>query len=431
MSNLIVIGTQWGDEGKGKIVDLLSSEADTIVRFQGGHNAGHTLVVGDKIFKLSLLPSGIIRENKIAVIGNGVVLDPWKLLEEIEQLSSRGIKIGSERLIISENTPLILPFHKDLDLLREKRAGKEKIGTTGRGIGPAYEDKVGRRALRTGDLQNTDEIKRKLKNMKVHHDILRAGLGAPDINEEQLFHELKQVGEKIKTFIKPVWKILNKQIEKNQNILFEGAQGSMLDVDFGTYPFVTSSSTIAAAAAIGSGVAHNKIKSVLGITKAYTTRVGEGPMPTELTDNIGRYLAVEGNEKGTVTGRDRRCGWFDAPLVKRSCILNGVTSLALTKIDVLDKLETIKICTGYRVDKDELSDFPVTTSLTKKLTPIYEEIDGWNTSTVGLEKMSELPLNARIYIQRIEELTESKVSIISTGPERNQTITINSPFQSN
>ena len=431
MSNLIVIGTQWGDEGKGKIVDLLSSEADTIVRFQGGHNAGHTLVVGDKIFKLSLLPSGIIRENKIAVIGNGVVLDPWKLLEEIEQLSSRGIKIGSERLIISENTPLILPFHKDLDLLREKRAGKEKIGTTGRGIGPAYEDKVGRRALRTGDLQNADEIKRKLKNMKVHHDILRAGLGAPDINEEQLFHELTQVGEKIKTFIKPVWKILNKQIKKNQNILFEGAQGSMLDVDFGTYPFVTSSSTIAAAAAIGSGVAHNKIKSVLGITKAYTTRVGEGPMPTELTDNIGRYLAVEGNEKGTVTGRDRRCGWFDAPLVKRSCILNGVTSLALTKIDVLDKLETIKICTGYRVDKDELPDFPVTTSLTKKLMPIYEEIDGWNTSTVGLEKMSELPLNARIYIQRIEELTESKVSIISTGPERNQTITINSPFQSN
>ena len=430
MSNLIVIGTQWGDEGKGKIVDLLSSEADTIVRFQGGHNAGHTLVVGDKIFKLSLLPSGIIRENKIAVIGNGVVLDPWKLLEEIEQLSSRGIKIGSERLIISENTPLILPFHKDLDLLREKRAGKEKIGTTGRGIGPAYEDKVGRRALRTGDLQNADEIKRKLKNMKVHHDILRAGLGAPDINEEQLFHELTQVGEKIKTFIKPAWKILNQQIKKNQNILFEGAQGSMLDVDFGTYPFVTSSSTIAAAAAIGSGVAHNKIKSVLGITKAYTTRVGEGPMPTELTDNIGRYLAVEGNEKGTVTGRDRRCGWFDAPLVKRSCILNGVTSLALTKIDVLDKLETIKICTGYRVDKDELSDFPVTTSLTKKLTPIYEEIDGWNTSTVGLEKMSELPLNARIYIQRIEELTESKVSIISTGPERNQTITINSPFHS-
>ena len=431
MSNLIVIGTQWGDEGKGKIVDLLSSEADTIVRFQGGHNAGHTLVVGDKIFKLSLLPSGIIRENKIAVIGNGVVLDPWKLLEEIEQLSSRGIKIGSERLIISENTPLILPFHKDLDLLREKRAGKEKIGTTGRGIGPAYEDKVGRRALRTGDLQNADEIKRKLKNMKVHHDILRAGLGAPDINEEQLFHELTQVGEKIKTFIKPAWKILNQQIKKKQNILFEGAQGSMLDVDFGTYPFVTSSSTIAAAAAIGSGVAHNKIKSVLGITKAYTTRVGEGPMPTELTDNIGRYLAVEGNEKGTVTGRDRRCGWFDAPLVKRSCILNGVTSLALTKIDVLDKLETIKICTGYRVDNDELPDFPVTTSLTKNLMPIYEEIDGWNTSTVGLEKMSELPLNARIYIERIEELTESKVSIISTGPERNQTITINSPFQSN
>ena len=428
MGNLIIIGTQWGDEGKGKIVDLLSSEADTIVRFQGGHNAGHTLVVGDKVFKLSLLPSGIIRENKIAVIGNGVVLDPWKLLEEIEQLSSRGIKIGSERLMISENTPLILPFHKDLDLLREQKAGKEKIGTTGRGIGPAYEDKVGRRALRTGDLVNTDEIKRKLKNIKAHHDILRAGLDAPVIDEEQLFNELMIVGEKINTFIKPVWKILNEQIKKNKNILFEGAQGSMLDVDFGTYPFVTSSSTIAAAAAIGSGVAHNKIKSVLGITKAYTTRVGEGPMPTELTDSIGRYLALEGNEKGTVTGRDRRCGWFDAPLVKRSCVLNGVTSLALTKIDVLDKLEKIKICTGYTVDKEELSDFPVSTSLTKRLTPIYEEVDGWNTSTVGLEKISQLPLNARAYIQRIEELTESKVSIISTGPERNQTITINSPF---
>ncbi len=428
MSNLIVIGTQWGDEGKGKIVDLLSSEADIIVRFQGGHNAGHTLVVGDKVFKLSLLPSGIIRENKIVVIGNGVVLDPWKLLEEIEQLSSRGIKIGSERLMISENTPLILPFHKDLDLLREQKAGKEKIGTTGRGIGPAYEDKVGRRALRTGDLQNTDEIERKLKNIKAHHDILRAGLGAPDIDEEHLFNELIMVSKKINTFIKPVWKILNEQIKKNKNILFEGAQGSMLDVDFGTYPFVTSSSTIAAAAAIGSGVAHNKIGSVLGITKAYTTRVGEGPMPTELTDSIGRYLALEGNEKGTVTGRDRRCGWFDAPLVKRSCVLNGVTSLALTKIDVLDKLETIKICTGYTVDKEELSDFPVSTSLTKRLAPIYEEVDGWNTSTVGLEKICQLPINARAYIQRIEELTESKVSIISTGPERNQTITINSPF---
>ena len=428
MSNLIIIGTQWGDEGKGKIVDLLSSEADTIVRFQGGHNAGHTLVVGDNVFKLSLLPSGIIREKKIAVIGNGVVLDPWKLLEEIKQLSSRGIKIGSERLMISENTPLILPFHKDLDLLREQKAGKEKIGTTGRGIGPAYEDKVGRRALRTGDLQNTDEIKRKLKNAKAHHDILRAGLGAPHIDEEHLFNELITIGKKINTFIKPVWKILNEQIKKNKNILFEGAQGSMLDVDFGTYPFVTSSSTIAAAAATGSGVAHNKIESVLGITKAYTTRVGEGPMPTELTDSIGRYLALEGNEKGTVTGRDRRCGWFDAPLVKRSCVLNGVTSLALTKIDVLDKLETIKICTGYTVDKEELSDFPVSTSLTKRLTPIYEEIDGWKTSTVGFEKISQLPSNARAYIQRIEELTETKVSIVSTGPERNQTITINSPF---
>tara|TARA_B100001121_G_scaffold98262_1_gene86941 strand:- start:1506 stop:2798 length:1293 start_codon:yes stop_codon:yes gene_type:complete len=428
MSNLIIIGTQWGDEGKGKIVDLLSSEADTIVRFQGGHNAGHTLVIGDQVFKLSLLPSGIIRKNKIAVIGNGVVLDPWKLLEEIKQLNSRGIKVNSDRLIISENTPLILPFHKDLDLLREQKAGKEKIGTTGRGIGPAYEDKVGRRALRTGDLKDPNEVKRKINIIKAHHDILRAGLDASDIDEEKLFNELMIVGEKINKFIKPVWKFLNEEITKNKNILFEGAQGSMLDVDFGTYPFVTSSSTIAAAAALGSGVAHNKINSVLGITKAYTTRVGEGPMPTELFDSLGQHLAVEGNEKGTVTGRARRCGWFDAPLVRRSCVLNGVTSLALTKIDVLDKLEKIKICIGYRFEKEEHLDFPVSTSLASKLSPIYEEIDGWNTSTVGLEKIDQMPTKAREYIQRIEELTECRVSIISTGPERNQTILINNPF---
>ena len=428
MSNLIIIGTQWGDEGKGKIVDLLSAEADTIVRFQGGHNAGHTLVIGDQVFKLSLLPSGIIRNNKIVVIGNGVVLDPWKLLEEIDQLNSRGIMVGADRLIISENTPLILPLHKDLDILREQKAGREKIGTTGRGIGPAYEDKVGRRALRTGDLKDIKEVKRKLKVIKAHHDILRVGLGASGIDEEKLINELMIVGKKISDFIKPVWKILNDQIAKNKNILFEGAQGSMLDVDFGTYPFVTSSSTNAAAAALGSGIAHNKINSVLGITKAYTTRVGEGPMPTELFDDIGQYLAVEGNEKGTVTGRDRRCGWFDAPLVRRSCLLNGVTSLALTKIDVLDGLEKIKICVGYRIGKEEFTDFPVTTSLANGLTPIYEEIDGWKASTVGLEKIDQMPKQARAYIQRIEELTETKVSIVSTGPERNQIIFIDNPF---
>ena len=428
MSNLIIIGTQWGDEGKGKIVDLLSAEADTIVRFQGGHNAGHTLVIGDQVFKLSLLPSGIIRKNKIVVIGNGVVLDPWKLLEEIDQLKSRGITVSTDRLMISENTPLILPFHKDLDILREQKAGREKIGTTGRGIGPAYEDKVGRRALRTGDLKDVKEVKRKLKVIKAHHDILRGGLGAPGIDEEKLINELMIVGKKINDFIKPVWKILNDQIAKNKNILFEGAQGSMLDVDFGTYPFVTSSSTNAAAAALGSGIAHNKINSVLGITKAYTTRVGEGPMPSELSDDIGQYLAVEGNEKGTVTGRDRRCGWFDAPLVRRSCLLNGVTSLALTKIDVLDGLEKIKICVGYRIEKEEFTDFPVTTSLASGLKPIYEEIDGWKASTVGLEKIDQMPKQARAYIQRIEELTETKVSIISTGPERNQIIFIDKPF---
>ena len=429
MSNLIVIGTQWGDEGKGKIVDLLSSEADTIVRFQGGHNAGHTLVVGDKIFKLSLLPSGIIRENKIVVIGNGVVLDPWKLLEEIEQLSSRGIKICSERLIISENTPLILPFHKDLDLLREKRAGKEKIGTTGRGIGPAYEDKVGRRALRTGDLQNADEIKRKLKNMKVHHDILRAGLGAPDIDEKQLFNELMLVREKIKIFIKPVWKILNKQVKKNQNILFEGAQGSMLDVDFGTYPFVTSSSTIAAAAAIGSGVAHNKIKSVLGITKAYTTRVGSGPFPTELKNKIGESLGKRGKEFGTVTARKRRCGWFDGVLVRQTIKISGIDGIALTKLDVLDDLEEVKICVQYDLNGKKMDYLPAASEDQFKIKPIYKTFPGWKTNTQGIRNMKDLPENAKRYIYALEDFIGAKVSSISTSPERDDTILIEDPFK--
>ena len=428
MKNIVVVGSQWGDEGKGKIVDWLSEQADVVIRFQGGHNAGHTLVIDGVTYKLRLLPSGIVRKNKISIIGNGVVVDPWALLDEVEEIKLKGVDVNVDNFIISESANLILPFHREMDEIREDAAGKGKIGTTRRGIGPAYEDKVGRRALRTGDLKDPNQVKRKLNIIKEHHDILRAGLGATDIDEEQLFDELMIVGKKINMFIKPVWKILNEQIKKNKNILFEGAQGSMLDVDFGTYPFVTSSSTIAAAAAIGSGVAHNKINSVLGITKAYTTRVGEGPMPTELTDSIGRYLSEEGNEKGTVTGRDRRCGWFDAPLVRRSCLLNGVTSLALTKIDVLDKLEKIKICVGYRIEKEEYTEFPVSTSLSNKLSPIYEEIDGWNTSTVGLEKIDQMPIKARAFIQRIEELSETEVSIISTGPERNQTILINDPF---
>ena len=428
MKNIVVVGSQWGDEGKGKIVDWLSEQADVVIRFQGGHNAGHTLVIDGVTYKLRLLPSGIVRKNKISIIGNGVVVDPWALLDEVEEIKLKGVDVNVDNFIISESANLILPFHREMDEIREDAAGKGKIGTTRRGIGPAYEDKVGRRALRTGDLKDPNQVKRKLNIIKDHHDILRAGLGAADIDEEQLFDELMIVGKKINMFIKPVWKILSEQIKKNKNILFEGAQGSMLDVDFGTYPFVTSSSTIAAAAAIGSGVAHNKINSVLGITKAYTTRVGEGPMPTELTDSIGRYLSEEGNEKGTVTGRDRRCGWFDAPLVRRSCLLNGVTSLAITKIDVLDKLEKIKICVGYRIEKEEYTDFPVSTSLSNKLSPIYEEIDGWNTSTVGLEKIDQMPIKARAYIQRIEELSETEVSIISTGPERSQTILINDPF---
>jgi len=428
MANLVVIGTQWGDEGKGKIVDLLSSEADTIVRFQGGHNAGHTLVIGDQVFKLSLLPSGIIRKNKTTVIGNGVVLDPWKLIEEINLLRSKGISIDTNRLIISENTPLILPFHRELDVLREQLSGKQKIGTTGRGIGPAYEDKVGRRALRSGDLKNIEETKNRLKGLVHHHNILRSGYKENAIDENLLFEELMHVRKEIVNYIGPVWEFLNDQIKARKKILFEGAQGSMLDVDFGTYPFVTSSSTLAGAASLGAGVPHNKIQSVLGITKAYTTRVGKGPMPTELSDEIGTHLSKIGKEKGTVTGRDRRCGWFDAPLVKRSCILNGVTGLALTKIDVLDQLERIKICVGYKDQDVKLEQFPLSSSLADKIQPIYEEMEGWKSNTSGVKELSQLPKQARYFIERIEQLLETEVALISTGPERDETILLKNPF---
>ena len=428
MTNLVVIGTQWGDEGKGKIVDLLSAKADTIVRFQGGHNAGHTLVIGDQVFKLSLLPSGIVRENRFTVIGNGVVLDPWKLVEEINLLRSKGISIDPERLIISENTPLILPFHRELDVLREKASGKKKIGTTGRGIGPAYEDKVGRRALRSGDLKNVGEIKSRIRVMADHHNMLRLGYNQEVINEDLIFQEIMKIREDIIEYVGPVWQLLNDQIKAGKNLLFEGAQGSMLDVDFGTYPFVTSSSTLAGAASTGTGVSHNKIQSVLGITKAYTTRVGKGPMPTELFDEVGQLLSKIGKEKGTVTGRDRRCGWFDAPLVKRSCILNGVTGIALTKIDVLDRLEKIKICVGYRAKKKILNEFPLSSNLVGAIEPIYEEMDGWNCNTSGMKKLSQLPNEARKYVDRIEKFLETKVILISTGPERDETIFLEDPF---
>mgnify|MGYP001182576411 CR=1 FL=1 len=402
MANLVVVGTQWGDEGKGKFVDILSERADTIVRFQGGHNAGHTIKVGSTTYKLSLLPSGIIRENKTVVIGNGVVLDPWKLMEEIRLIESMGIKI-KDRLMIADNIPLILQYHRELDLDREQEAGEDKIGTTGRGIGPAYEDKVGRRAIRSGDLLKDDEhIRARLQIALKHHNKLR---NYP-VNENWTFEQIKDIAKEIIPYIKPVWKHLHTLMEENKDMLFEGAQGSSLDVDWGTYPFVTSSNTIAGMASIGTGVPHNKITNVLGITKAYTTRVGEGPMKTELFDDIGKHLADMGKEKGTVTGRGRRCGWFDATQVRKTCMLNGVTGIALTKIDVLDELETIKIYNGEG----------------------YEEHKGWLSSTAGLTQHEDLPNEAKAYIKRIEELVGVEVVLISTGPDREDTITLKDPF---
>lgn len=394
MGNLVVIGTQWGDEGKGKVVDLLAEQADIIVRFQGGHNAGHTLVIGDKVFKLSLLPSGIVREDKITVIGNGVVLDPWELLKEIELVKSQGVNIDPTRLMIAENTPLILPYHKALDQSREQ-ATDTKIGTTGRGIGPAYEDKAGRRAIKVSDLNDTRLLNDRLKVAAEYHDF----------DQRDLLVELLEIRHDILQYVGPVAEWLNAQTDAGKNIVFEGAQGSMLDVDFGTYPYVTSSNTLAGMASIGTGVPHNRIPNVIGITKAYTTRVGEGPMITELFDDIGNHLSTVGKEKGTVTGRDRRCGWFDATQVRKTCMINGVTGIALTKIDVLDELKSIKICI------DNVDGIPV-----------YEELPGWCTSTIGITEYADLPRLAQQYIERIEILCQRQVVIISTGPERDQTI---------
>ena len=400
MANLVVIGTQWGDEGKGKVVDLLAEQADVIVRFQGGHNAGHTLVIGDKVFKLSLLPSGIVREDKVSVIGNGVVLNPWKLLEEIELVQSQGVNIDPSRLMIAENTPLILPYHQALDQSREEVTDK-KIGTTGRGIGPAYEDKAGRRAIKVGDLRDDELLKHRLAIAAEYHNF----------DQQQLFNQLAYIKEHVLQYVNDVPLYLNQKTDLGFNILFEGAQGSMLDVDFGTYPYVTSSNTLAGMASIGSGVPHNKIPNVIGITKAYTTRVGEGPMTTELFDEVGEHLASVGKEKGTVTGRSRRCGWFDASQVKRTCMLNGVTGIALMKMDVLDELKSIKICTGVHNG-----------------IPVYEELSGWCTSTVGITEYADLPRLAQAYIERIEQLVQTPVVLVSTGPERDQTILLQDSF---
>ncbi|WP_373944089.1 adenylosuccinate synthase [Paracoccus marcusii] len=428
MANVVVVGAQWGDEGKGKIVDWLSERADVIARFQGGHNAGHTLVIGDKVFKLSLLPSGIVRENKLAVIGNGVVLDPWALFSEIDKLAGQGVAISTENLMIAENTPLILPLHQDLDKLREEAAGKAKIGTTGRGIGPAYEDKVGRRTIRVADLADEETLDSRLDRLLAHHDALRAGLGATPIDRAELKAKLMEVAPKLLPYAQPVWKIMGDARKAGKRILFEGAQGSLLDIDFGTYPYVTSSTTTSGAAASGTGVGPGAIGFVLGIVKAYTTRVGEGPFPSELDDADGQRLGERGHEFGTVTGRKRRCGWFDAVLVRQTCAISGVNGIALTKLDVLDGFDTLKICTGYEIDGVTYDYLPTAASLQAKVRPIYEEMEGWHESTAGARSWADLPAAAIKYVRRVEELIQCPVAMLSTSPERDDTILVTDPF---
>ncbi|MTE01412.1 adenylosuccinate synthase [Paracoccus sp. YIM 132242] len=428
MANVVVVGAQWGDEGKGKIVDWLSERADVIARFQGGHNAGHTLVIGGKVFKLSLLPSGIVREGKLAVIGNGVVLDPWALFSEIERLTAQGVSISTDNLMIAENTPLILPLHQDLDKLREEAAGASKIGTTGRGIGPAYEDKVGRRTIRVADLGDEETLDARLDRLLAHHDALRQGLGAEPIDRAALKARLMEVAPKLLPYAQPVWKIMADARKAGKRILFEGAQGSLLDIDFGTYPYVTSSTTMSGMAASGTGMGPSAIGFVLGIVKAYTTRVGEGPFPTELHDADGQRLGERGHEFGTVTGRKRRCGWFDAVLVRQTCAISGVNGIALTKLDVLDGFETLKICVGYEIDGVKYDYLPTAAALQARVTPIYEEMEGWRESTQGARSWADLPAAAIKYVRRVEELIQCPVALLSTSPERDDTILVTDPF---
>lgn len=428
MANVVVVGAQWGDEGKGKLVDWLSERAHVIARFQGGHNAGHTLVIDGTVYKLSLLPSGIVREGKLSVIGNGVVLDPWALLKEIETLTGQGAAISPDSLKIAENAPLILSVHRDLDQLREAAAGKAKIGTTGRGIGPAYEDKVGRRSIRVADLGDEATLEARLDRLLAHHDALRIGLGVEPVDRAALKAELLEVAPKILPYAAPVWKLMNERRRAGDRILFEGAQGALLDVDFGTYPYVTSSNTMSGMAATGVGLGPTAIDFVLGIVKAYTTRVGEGPFPTELDDADGQRLGERGHEFGTVTGRKRRCGWFDAVLVRQTCMQGGVSGIALTKLDVLDGFETLKICTGYELDGEVLDHLPTAADAQTRCTPVYEEMPGWSESTEGARTWNELPAAAIKYVKRVEELIGCPVALLSTSPERDDTILVTDPF---
>ncbi len=428
MKNVVVVGTQWGDEGKGKIVDWLSNEADVVVRFQGGHNAGHTLVIDGVTYKLRLLPSGIVRKNKISIIGNGVVVDPWALLDEIKEAKSKGINIDEKNLILSESANLILPFHSEMDQMREDVAGKDDIGTTRRGIGPAYEDKVGRRSVRVMDLVSESNLDKRLKTALVHHNTIRKGLGKKIIDKDKLKKDLLKIAPELLKFSQPVWKKIDEYKSKGKKILFEGAQGILLDVDHGTYPFVTSSNTVAASAATGTGCGPNTINYVLGITKAYTTRVGKGPFPTELKDKTGELLGHRGKEFGTVTSRKRRCGWFDAVLVRQTIKISGVNGIALTKLDVLDELDEIKMCVAYKLNGKEIDYLPAAAEDQIKVVPVYKVFKGWKSPTSKIKEFNKLPENAKAYVKYIEKFVETKVSSISTSPEREDTILIESPF---
>jgi len=428
MANVVVVGSQWGDEGKGKIVDWLSKRADVVVRFQGGHNAGHTLVINGNVFKLSLLPSGIVRPGKLSVIGNGVVLDPWALIDEIERVRKQGVKVSPKNLIVAANCTLILPLHRELDGLREDAAKGTKIGTTRRGIGPAYEDRVGRRALRLCDLADAASMNERLDALIAYHDTLRIGLGARKINRARLVKELTAIAPKVLPYMAPVWRALDQALSAGKRILFEGAQGVLLDVDHGTYPYVTSSHTVAGQASAGSGLGPSHLDYVLGITKAYTTRVGSGPFPSEQDNEIGRLLGERGKEFGTVTGRSRRCGWFDGVLVRQSVKIAGIQGIALTKLDVLDGLEEIKICTGYKLRGKRLDYFPSNARDQAAVRPVYESLKGWQGSTRGARSWKELPARAIKYIRRIEKLIEAPVALLSTSPEREDTILVHDPF---
>ena len=429
MANVVVVGAQWGDEGKGKIVDWLSERADIVVRYQGGHNAGHTLVIDGVTYKLSLLPSGVVRPGKLGVIGNGVVVDPWALGDEIARLGKQGVTITKDNLRIAENATLILPLHRELDQMRESAAGDGKIGTTGRGIGPAYEDKVGRRAIRVQDLKNLDTLGPKVDRILVHHNALRRGLNQPEVSKETIMAELIEVAPKILPFMDVTWDLLDKARKAGKRILFEGAQGALLDVDHGTYPFVTSSNTVAAQAATGSGVGPGALGHILGIAKAYTTRVGSGPFPTELTDDIGELLGQKGHEFGVVTGRKRRCGWFDATLVRQTIKVNGINGIALTKLDVLDGFPELKVAVGYMLDGERIDRLPAGHNAQARIKPIYQTFEGWTQSTRGARSWTQLPAQAVKYVKTIEELIECPITLLSTSPERNDTILMRDPFQ--